>query len=163
MLLWCLSAAGCCCLQLVSAAHVYMEFNGQHYEYNTDGRASAHQLSPNYQQLDSQQHWPYTVGNPGAGNARRHQWGWTPPESVISASAAPTAAATSRPPSYNINLNTPLMTHTQHTDAAGHVLGKYSYYDAAGYHELSYKAGAGIGFVVMGGNLAKPTQQLQYE
>lgn len=68
-------------------------------------------------------------------------------------------AAASRP-RYNINLQTAQMTHTQHTDAAGHVHGKYSYYDEAGYHELSYKAAAGIGFVVRGGNLAKPTQQL---
>ncbi|KAH8302108.1 hypothetical protein KR044_002789 [Drosophila immigrans] len=156
LLLWC--AACCSWLQLVSAAHVYMEFNGQHYEYNTDSRANPHQLSPNYEQP---QHWPYRVsGNLEAGNSRRHQWGWTPPQSQPAISAAP--AAVGSQPSYNINLNTPQMTHTQHTDAAGHVLGKYSYYDDAGYHELSYKAGAGIGFVVMGGNLAKPTHQLQY-
>lgn len=49
---------------------------------------------------------------------------------------------------------------TDNSLIAGHVHGKYSYYDEAGYHELSYKAGAGIGFVVRGGNLAKPTQQL---
>ncbi|KAH8390540.1 hypothetical protein KR215_004449 [Drosophila sulfurigaster] len=183
LLLWFVAFSCCCCFrQLVSAAHVYMEFNGQHYEYNTDERGSAHhQLSPNYEQLPQQQIWPYTVArNLGAGNSRRHQWGWTPPaQQVISAApqsaliAAPIAASHAAPiatptsasgqPSYNINLNTPQMTHTQHTDAAGHVLGKYSYYDDAGYHELSYKAGAGIGFVVMGGNLAKPTQHLQYE
>jgi len=147
-----------CCLHLVSAARVYMEFNGHRYEYNTDGLADSQALSPNYERLESQ-HWPYTTtGNvsPRISNSYTQQWGWTQPQQVPS-SAPPTSV---HQPSYNINLNTPQMTHTQHTDAAGHVLGKYSYYDNAGYHELSYKAGAGIGFVVMGGNLAKPTQSL---
>ncbi|ALC43642.1 CG13022 [Drosophila busckii] len=70
--------------------------------------------------------------------------------------ATPTSA--SKP---TIDFSTAQMSHTQHTDDQGIVFGKYSYYDAAGYHELSYKAGAGIGFVVMGGNLAKPSAQTQ--
>ncbi|XP_030385823.1 uncharacterized protein LOC115632718 [Scaptodrosophila lebanonensis] len=65
----------------------------------------------------------------------------------------------SNPPSYNFDFNTPHMSHAQSSDAAGNVVGKYSYYDAAGYHELSYKAGDGIGFVVMDGNLAKSSEQ----
>lgn len=127
----------CCCFhfQLASTARVYSEFNGQHYAYNTDnGLSSIAELSPNYE-------WPLAAAK---------SWDW--PQA---------GAASFSQPRYNINLRTSQMTHTQHTDAAGHVHGRYSYYDEAGYHELSYKAGAGIGFVVMGGNLAKPTQQSQ--
>lgn len=123
------------CLIWSYSQWVSSEFNGKHYAYNTDNSliASA-QLSPNYE-------WPL---------ASAKSWDW--PQAAAAASASR--------PSYNINLQTPQLKHTQHTDAAGHVHGKYSYYDEAGYHELSYKAGAGIGFVVRGGNLAKPTQQL---
>lgn len=117
---------------MVSSTRVFSEFNGKHYAYNTDNSliASA-QLSPNYE-------WPLA-------SAESLNW----PQAAAAASAPRLR--------YNINLQIPQLKHTQHTDAAGHVHGKHSYCDEA---ELSYKAGAGIGFVVRGGNLAKPTQQL---
>ncbi|EDW69595.1 uncharacterized protein [Drosophila virilis] len=144
-LLLCLS----CLLCAAQGAQVYMEFNGQKYAYNTDAAVRVNDLSPNYE-LPGQQskHWPY---------ARVHQlpisnrqWDWVQPQH---------GPHQPQQQPRGIDFSTQHMSHTQHTDDSGIVLGKYSYYDAAGYHELSYKAGAGIGFVVMGGNLAKPTEQ----
>ncbi|XP_030570167.1 uncharacterized protein LOC115769488 [Drosophila novamexicana] len=148
-LLLCLS----CLLCVAQGAQVYMEFNGQKYAYNTDAAVRVNDLSPNYE-LPGQQskHWPYARVHQLPASASRNriahsnrQWDWDQP------------APQQQP--RGIDFSTQHMSHTQHTDDSGIVLGKYSYYDAAGYHELSYKAGAGIGFVVMGGNLAKPTEQ----
>lgn len=50
-------------------------------------------------------------------------------------------------------------THTETSDQSGNVEGHYSYYDEAGYHELSYKANDNTGFVVLGGNLLQPDAQ----
>uniref|UniRef100_A0A1B0AEU8 Uncharacterized protein n=1 Tax=Glossina pallidipes TaxID=7398 RepID=A0A1B0AEU8_GLOPL len=49
--------------------------------------------------------------------------------------------------------------HSESSDNLGNVVGSYSYHDDAGYHDLSYKAGDNIGFVVLGGNLLKASDQ----
>uniref|UniRef100_A0A1B0B972 Cuticle protein 6 n=1 Tax=Glossina palpalis gambiensis TaxID=67801 RepID=A0A1B0B972_9MUSC len=49
--------------------------------------------------------------------------------------------------------------HSESSDNLGNVVGSYSYRDDAGYHDLSYKAGDNIGFVVLGGNLLKASDQ----
>ncbi|XP_001984218.2 uncharacterized protein LOC6556581 [Drosophila grimshawi] len=150
-LLLCLS---CCLLWLVQGAQVYMEFNGVKYSYNTDRTVQqTNDLSPNYE-LQSHD-W---LGSSTSRNRDSFidQWGWTHPE------PRPVTEAPPPPPPQQpliIDFSTQHMSHTQHSDDSGIVLGKYSYYDAAGYHELSYKAGDGIGFVVMGGNLVRPTTE----
>lgn len=153
----------CCWPCLVQGAQVYMELNGQSYAYNTDDAVQTNDLSPNYeiphyhqqqqqhQKLQQSQHWPYASAQSLSRNAK---WGWLQP-----AAAPPPAPPPAPRQPQNIDFSTQHMSHSQHTDDSGIVLGKYSYYDDAGYHELSYKAGPGIGFVVMGGNLAKPTEQ----
>ncbi|TDG52560.1 hypothetical protein AWZ03_000793 [Drosophila navojoa] len=155
-------------LCLVQGAQVYMELNGQSYSYNTDVAVQTNDLSPNYeipaayQQQQQQQHqrqqsqqWPYASTQSLSRNAK---WGWLQPAAAPPPPPAPTPPPAPRQPQ-NFDFSTQHMSHSQHTDDSGIVLGKYSYYDDAGYHELSYKAGPGIGFVVMGGNLAKPTEQ----
>ncbi|BFF99310.1 uncharacterized protein DMAD_07244 [Drosophila madeirensis] len=154
----CLLALSC-----VQGARVYMQFNGNGYAYNTDGdragRSHGQAAGPgnSLEIFGPQQPRSPTAGNtqPTADSlataslSRGYQIG-------SSLSPSPSLSATPRTgPSFDFS--THQMSHAQHTDEAGNVLGKYSYYDEAGYHELSYKAGAGIGFVVMGGNLAKAT------
>ncbi|EDW18488.1 uncharacterized protein LOC6582309 [Drosophila mojavensis] len=152
-------------LCLVQGAQVYIELNGQSYAYNTDVAVQTNDLSPNYEipaayQQQQQQHqrqqsqqWPYASTQSLSRNAK---WGWLQPDAAPPPTPTPSPAP--RQPQ-NFDFSTQHMSHSQHTDDSGIVLGKYSYYDDAGYHELSYKAGPGIGFVVMGGNLAKPTEQ----
>ncbi|XP_034657393.1 uncharacterized protein LOC117894436 [Drosophila subobscura] len=143
--------SGLLALTCVQGARVYMQFNGNGYAYNTDGDRAGRSNSLAI-------FGPQPLRSPTAGNtqptadslataslSRGYQIG-----SSLSPSPTPRTG-----PSFDFS--THQMSHAQHTDEAGNVLGKYSYYDEAGYHELSYKAGAGIGFVVMGGNLAKAT------
>ncbi|KAH8378582.1 hypothetical protein KR009_000062 [Drosophila setifemur] len=158
----------------VRGAQVYMEFNGHRYSYNTDGdRQDRSVLSPHYESS-------YTTSNslehPSSlqfvQQALRSRQSSNPgiyynSQDNLATSSLSEGYLTSPPPAptytnphqshQNFDFSTHQMAHSQHTDPAGNVLGKYSYYDEAGYHELSYKAGAGIGFVVMGGNLAKAT------
>ena len=46
--------------------------------------------------------------------------------------------------------------HSESSDHEGNIIGKYSYTDDSGYHDLMYKAGNEIGFVVLGGSLSQP-------
>lgn len=162
-----LGLLGISCAQ---AAQVYMEFNGNRYSYNTDGdRLDRSVYTPNY---GSAGYGPSNALEPMASlqfvqQALRSRANPVPAMSYNSQDYPATAALSggyitnsspqNRSPHRNFDFSTSQMAHSQHTDEAGNVLGKYSYYDEAGYHELSYKAGAGIGFVVMGGNLAKAT------
>lgn len=147
-------------------AQVYMEFNGHRYSYNTDG-----------DRLDRSVHLPdYGATAPSSsldsfGSLQFVQQALQSRQqplsrvSKLATSSLSGGYLASPAPAHphpvqgrqNFDFSTHQMAHAQHTDEAGNVLGKYSYYDEAGYHELSYKAGAGIGFVVMGGNLAKAT------
>ncbi|XP_039488833.2 uncharacterized protein LOC120450104 [Drosophila santomea] len=150
-------------------AQVYMQFNGHGYSYNTDGdRLDRSVVSPSFgassldsfgplnfvQQALRTRHTPLPriSYNPAHDNLAEAT-------SLLSRGyqVAPTNLLKPLQSHRNFDFSTDQMSHAQHTDEAGNVLGKYSYYDEAGYHELSYKAGAGIGFVVMGGNLAKAT------
>ncbi|KAH8286294.1 hypothetical protein KR054_006364 [Drosophila jambulina] len=152
-------------LSCARGAQVYMEFNGHRYSYNTDG-----------DRLDRSVHLPnYGATTPSSSPlnslsslqfVQQALQSRQPRISHLDTSSLTGGYLTSPPPSanphathgrQNFDFSTHQMAHAQHTDEAGNVLGKYSYYDEAGYHELSYKAGAGIGFVVMGGNLAKAT------
>ncbi|KAH8343318.1 hypothetical protein KR059_008107 [Drosophila kikkawai] len=151
-------------------AQVYMEFNGHRYSYNTDG-----------DRLDRSVHLPnYGATAPSASPlnslnslqfVQQALQSRQPRISQLDTSSLTSGYLTSAPPvnphpvqgRRNFDFSTHQMAHAQHTDEAGNVLGKYSYYDEAGYHELSYKAGAGIGFVVMGGNLAKATHSAAAE
>ncbi|KAH8364378.1 hypothetical protein KR084_006427, partial [Drosophila pseudotakahashii] len=152
-------------LSSVQGAQVYMQFNGQGYSYNTDGdRLDRSVVVPSYgiSSLDSFGPLQFVQ------QALRTR---TQPLPRVSYNNQDNLAASSLSRGYqaalpnhqplqsrpNFDFSTDQMSHAQHTDESGNVLGKYSYYDEAGYHELSYKAGAGIGFVVMGGNLAKAT------
>ncbi|XP_001352818.3 uncharacterized protein [Drosophila pseudoobscura] len=166
-------------LACVHGAQVYMQFNGHGYSYNTDiDRAGRSVLSPKYGQAAGpinslelsgplqfvQQSLRYRE-SPTAGSSYNSH----PTADSVATSSLSRGYQTYPSPNLNLNSNsfqqaapsfdfsTHQMSHAQRTDEAGNVLGKYSYYDEAGYHELSYKAGAGIGFVVMGGNLAKAT------
>ncbi|SPP85200.1 uncharacterized protein LOC117586986 isoform X1 [Drosophila guanche] len=150
--------SGLLALGCVQGARVYMQFNGKGYAYNTDGdRTGRSAQSPKYGQAAGAGNsleifGPYNT-QPTADSlataslSRGYQ---------IGSSLSPSLSATPRTAA-SFDFSTHQMSHAQHTDESGTVLGKYSYYDEAGYHELSYKAGAGIGFVVMGGNLAKAT------
>ncbi|XP_065360349.1 uncharacterized protein LOC135954198 [Calliphora vicina] len=55
---------------------------------------------------------------------------------------------------YSFNYNADQSARSETSDPAGNVVGSYSYYDEAGYHDISYKANDDTGFVVLGGNLA---------
>ena len=55
---------------------------------------------------------------------------------------------------YSFNYNADQSARSETSDPAGNVIGSYSYYDEAGYHDISYKANDDTGFVVLGGNLA---------
>ncbi|XP_064544724.1 uncharacterized protein LOC135432825 [Drosophila montana] len=152
-----------CCLCAAQSAQVYMEFNGQKYAYNTDAAVRVSDLSPNYE-LPGQQSPPrsHQLAASNFRNRISHSnqpWGWVQPQRGPPAPPPPAPPPAPQHQPLGIDFSTQHMSHTQHTDDSGIVLGKYSYCDDAGYHELSYKAGAGIGFVVMGGNLAKPTEQ----
>lgn len=59
---------------------------------------------------------------------------------------------------YSFNYNADQSARSETSDPAGNVIGSYSYYDEAGYHDISYKANDDTGFVVLGGNLAKSQQ-----
>jgi len=142
----------------VQGAQVYMQFNGQGYSYDTDRS----DVAPSYGALSLDSFGPLQFVQ----QALRTR---TQPLPRISyntqASSSLTGGYQTGIPNHlkpqqtrqNFDFSTHQMSHAQHTDESGNVLGRYSYYDEAGYHELSYKAGAGIGFVVMGGNLAKAT------
>ncbi|EDW72713.2 uncharacterized protein Dwil_GK19275 [Drosophila willistoni] len=167
------------CCGLAHGAQVYMEFNGHKYAYNTDKDAlGGHALSPNYDYQDQQYltslpsspttaavaataavpgYSPHQFVQQSWSNMRRHPNTMEIPYQHQQPHQEHLSHARQTGP--NFDFSTHQMSHSQHTDQAGHIVGKYSYYDAAGYHELSYKAGAGIGFVVMGGNLAKATEQ----
>ncbi|KAI8041009.1 uncharacterized protein LOC128257551 [Drosophila gunungcola] len=159
MLLAWIGLLGVSCAQ---AAQVYMHFNGLGYSYNTDGdRLDRSVVPPTYGGSSLESFQPLQFVHQAL--RTRHN-----PLPRIFHSAQDNLATSSlsrgyitAPPAQqshqNFDFSTDQMAHAQHTDESGNVLGRYSYYDEAGYHELSYKAGAGIGFVVMGGNLAKAT------
>ncbi|XP_017128749.1 uncharacterized protein LOC108146995 [Drosophila elegans] len=160
MLLAWIGLLGVSCAQ---AAQVYMHFNGLGYSYNTDGdRLDRSVVSPTYggSSLESFQPLQFvhqalrTRHNPLPRISYRAQDNLATSSLSRGYITAPSAHHQSH---QNFDFSTDQMAHAQHTDESGNVLGRYSYYDEAGYHELSYKAGAGIGFVVMGGNLAKAT------
>lgn len=149
-------------------AQVYMQFNGQGYSYNTDGdRLDRSVVKPSFGASSLDSFGPLnfvhqslrTRQNPLSRISYNTQDNLAVATSSLSAGyqLASTNHLKHRQSQQNFDFSTDQMSHAQHTDEAGNVLGKYSYYDEAGYHELSYKAGAGIGFVVMGGNLAKAT------
>ncbi|EDV52016.1 uncharacterized protein LOC6544085 [Drosophila erecta] len=147
-------------------AQVYMQFNGQGYSYNTDGdRLDRSVVAPSFVASSLDAFGPLNFVQQAL-RTRHHplprisynaQDNLAEATSLLSSGyqAAPTNQLKPLQRHQNFDFSTDQMSHAQHTDEAGNVLGKYSYYDEAGYHELSYKAGAGIGFVVMGGNLAK--------
>lgn len=58
--------------------------------------------------------------------------------------------------SYNFAYNVGDSARQEVAEQDGSVQGKYSFTNEAGQHDLHYKAGAGIGFVVTGGSLAVP-------
>ncbi|KAH8270014.1 hypothetical protein KR018_002331 [Drosophila ironensis] len=176
LLLW-MGLLGLSCVQ---GAQVYMEFNGNRYSYNTDGDrldrsvqghsygSATYSPSNSLESLDSLQFVQQALRNR---HSPAHRISYNSQDHLGTASLSGgylTSAPTNPHPNpvqshRNFDFSTHQMAHSQHTDEAGNVLGKYSYYDEAGYHELSYKAGAGIGFVVMGGNLAKATAEPQSE
>ncbi|XP_034133275.1 uncharacterized protein LOC117586986 isoform X2 [Drosophila guanche] len=137
--------SGLLALGCVQGARVYMQFNGKGYAYNTDGDRTGR--SNSLEIFGPYNTQPTADSLATASLSRGYQ---------IGSSLSPSLSATPRTAA-SFDFSTHQMSHAQHTDESGTVLGKYSYYDEAGYHELSYKAGAGIGFVVMGGNLAKAT------
>ncbi|XP_022212303.2 uncharacterized protein LOC111067515 [Drosophila obscura] len=157
----------------VHGAQVYMQFNGHGYAYSTDGdRTGRSALAPSYGQAAGPANAPEVFGPlqfvQQSLSARQGSPTGSHPTSSLSrgyqtfAAASPDSRSFPQPAA-SFDFSTHQMSHAQRTDEAGNVLGKYSYYDEAGYHELSYKAGAGIGFVVMGGNLAKATAEPQSE
>ncbi|XP_017080335.1 uncharacterized protein LOC108114093 [Drosophila eugracilis] len=150
-------------------AQVYMQFNGQGYSYNTDSeRVDRSIVTPGYGASSLETFGPLqfvqqalrTRHNPLPTISYNTQDNLAMATSSLSSGYHPALVTNNLKPQHsrqNFDFSTDQMSHAQHTDESGNVLGKYSYYDEAGYHELSYKAGAGIGFVVMGGNLAKAT------
>ncbi|XP_020816069.1 uncharacterized protein LOC110190102 [Drosophila serrata] len=167
LLLW----TGLLGVSFARGAQVYMEFNGNRYSYNTDGDHLDRSVHlPNYEaaapsssplnSLSSLQFVQQAFQN------RQPRISHLDTSSLTGGyltASNPPANHHPMPGRQNFDFSTHQMAHAQHTDEAGNVLGKYSYYDEAGYHELSYKAGAGIGFVVMGGNLAKATSTAAVE
>ncbi|XP_016964784.1 uncharacterized protein LOC108034412 [Drosophila biarmipes] len=142
----------------VRGAQVYMQFNGQGYSYDTDRR----DVAPSYGALPLDSFGPLQFVQQAL-RTRTHplpRISYDSQAASLLSGGYQTGGANHLKPQQshrNFDFSTDQMSHAQHTDEAGNVLGRYSYYDEAGYHELSYKAGAGIGFVVMGGNLAKAT------
>ncbi|XP_016999732.2 uncharacterized protein [Drosophila takahashii] len=143
----------------VRGAQVYMHFNGQGYSYNTDGdRLDRSVMTPSYGSSSLDSFGPLQFVQQALRSRMqplpRISYNNQDNLALSRGYQTPFQPLQSGP---NFHFSTDQMSHAQHTDESGNVLGKYSYYDEAGYHELSYKAGAGIGFVVMGGNLAKAT------
>ncbi|XP_016985185.1 uncharacterized protein LOC108048805 [Drosophila rhopaloa] len=145
----------------VQGAQVYMHFNGLGYSYNTDGdRLDRSVVSPSLESFNPS-HFVHQALSTRQNPLPRISYNT---QDNLGTSSLSRGYYTALPNQHkpvqshqNFDFTTDQMSHAQHTDESGNVLGKYSYYDEAGYHELSYKAGAGIGFVVMGGNLAKAT------
>lgn len=53
---------------------------------------------------------------------------------------------------YSFNYNGDQSSRSETADQSGNVIGSYSYYDEAGYHDVSYKASDDTGFVILGRN-----------
>ncbi|XP_017059820.1 uncharacterized protein LOC108100426 [Drosophila ficusphila] len=150
----------------VQGAQVYMHFNGQGYSYNTDNDREDRSVDSfnygtssldSFQPLEFVQQALRTRHNPLPRISYNQQDNLGASSFRSGYEVAPPVVQRSQQSHQNFDFSTDQMSHSQHTDESGNVLGKYSYFDEAGYHEMSYKAGAGIGFVVMGGNLAKAT------
>ncbi|XP_075161684.1 uncharacterized protein LOC142234436 [Haematobia irritans] len=53
---------------------------------------------------------------------------------------------------YSFTYNADQSSRSESADQSGTVVGSYSYYDEAGYHDVSYKASDDTGFVILGRN-----------
>lgn len=81
----------------------------------------------------------------------RSQWMNTERNSMESAMVKTTLPAADG--SYGFDYAAGDHSRKEYTDSDGNVVGSYSFIDAQGRHEISYKAGAGIGYVITGEKL----------